>query len=151
MADVNDLPPNERPATGMPPRMVPSEPDEFRHPYPSYTGGRDVLAGVFWAALLIMAGAIYMADNLGILPTLGRANTWDWVMLGAGSVMLFFSFIQVIMPDLRGISGFWTIAGLALLAIGSRNIFFPDMDIKNWWPLILIFFGLSSLAHTLRR
>ena len=109
------------------------------------------MGGVFWAALLIMTGAIFMADNLGFLPTLGHANTWDWVMLGAGSVMLFFSFIQAIVPDLRGPSGFWTIAGLVLLAIGSRDIFFPNMSIENWWPLILIFFGLSSLTKALRR
>jgi hypothetical protein len=155
MVDENELPPTERPASS----ALPSERSETwfdgwpehgwqRHHHKR----RDLMSGMFWAAMLILAGAVLLADNLRLLPVVGSARPWDWIMLGAGGLMLFFAFIQSISPDLGRPSGFWTIVGIVLVVFGSRNIFFPTMNISfsNWWPVILIVIGLGALSRAFR-
>lgn len=155
MADMNELPPNERPASSSP---AADRSDSFSEPWSGHgwrhhLPGRDLMSGVFWAAMLVLAGAVLLADNLNLLPAMGRAQPWDWIMLGAGGLMLFFAFIQAISPDLGRPSGFWAIVGVVLLIFGSRNIFFPTMnlDISQLWPVILIVIGLGSLSRAFRR
>lgn len=114
-----------------------------------YYGRHDALAGVTWAAILIFAGAILLADNIGMLPRYGSAGAWDWIMLGAGSLLLINALIRALSPDLRAPNAFWVIAGVILLALGGSAIF--GVSITQWWPLILILFGLSALASGLRR
>lgn len=154
MVDVNEIPPNERPASSAPStdRFEPSSDQWADHHWRHHRTGRDLMSGVFWAALLILAGAVLLADNLHLLPAVGSARPWDWIMLGAGGLMLFFAFIQSVSPDLGRPSGFWTIVGVVLLVFGSRNIFFPYMKISlsNWWPVILIIIGLGSLSRAFR-
>ena len=157
MVDVNELPPNERPDASAPPAE--SRPDisfdgwSDHHWQRHHRTGRDLMGGVFVAAMLILAGAVLLADNLNLLPAIGSARPGDWIMLGAGSLMVFFAFIQSVSPDLGHPSGFWTIVGVVLLVFGSRNIFFPTMNLSfsNWWPVILIVIGLGSLSRAFRR
>jgi hypothetical protein len=155
MADVNELPPNERPASSAlsADRSGSSSEPWSGHEWRHHRPGRDLMSGVFWAAMLVLAGVVLLADNLNLLPSMGGAQPWDWIMLGAGGLMLFFAFIQAISPDLGRPSGFWTIVGAVLLILGSRNIFFPTMnlDISQLWPVILIVIGLGSLSRAFRR
>jgi len=110
---------------------------------------RDGLGGVFWAAMLIMAGMVFLADNVGVLPRYGGANIWDWLMLGAGGLLLVDALIRILLPDVSPPEPFWVIVGMVLLALGSSAIF--SLRLTQWWPAILIFIGVASLARALRR
>lgn len=112
-------------------------------------GRHDTLTGVTWAAILIFAGAILLADNTGMLPRHDSAGAWDWIMLGAGGLLLINALIRAFSPDLRAPDAFWVIAAVILLALGGSAIF--GVSITQWWPMILILFGLSALASSLRR
>lgn len=106
------------------------------------------MEGIFWVAMLIMAGVIFLADQTGKLPRYGGANVWDWLMLGAGGLLLIQAFFQVLLPRAGRASVFWIIVGAVLFALGAGAIF--GLDLTPWWPAILILIGLSSLARALR-
>ncbi len=110
---------------------------------------RDPLSGIFWAALLMLAGMIFLADNLGYLPNYNNADVWSWIMLGAGGLLLVEAFVRAVTPDLPGPNLFTAILGFVLLAFGAGSVF--GLTLENWWPLILIVLGLSTLVRGLRR
>ncbi len=104
--------------------------------------------GIFWAAMLIMAGVILLADQTGRLPRYGGADMWDWLMLGAGGLLLLQAFFQLLLPHAGHASAFWIIVGAVLFALGAGAIF--GLNLTQWWPAILILIGLSWLARALR-
>lgn len=127
------------------PDEAPAMPSHRRRRSPQ----RDGLGGVFWAALLIMAGVVFLADNVGMLPRYGSAGVWDWLMLGAGGLLLVDALIRTLLPDVRPPEPFWVVVGVVLLALSSSAIF--GLRLTQWWPAILIFIGVASLARALRR
>jgi hypothetical protein len=146
---VSELPPNERGEQSAP------EPAPQSHDWSRQTARRertrhDPLGAITLAALLIMAGAIFMADNLGYLPRINNADAWDWIILGAGVVVLLISFLRAISPDVQGPSLFGIIAGLILLGLGLGAVFAVQFNLGQWWPAILIVLGISALARAVR-
>jgi hypothetical protein len=39
---------------------------------------------LYWAIVLLWAGAVVAADGFDLLPTVGHADAWHWIFLGAG-------------------------------------------------------------------
>ncbi len=114
----------------------------------------DPTSRLFWAALLILAGTIFLASSIGILPRYGSADSWDWIMLGAGGLLLINTLIRTVSPSLRRPSMFWTVVGIVLVILGASAVFSIDimsrMELKQWWPAILILLGLSGLISAIR-
>jgi hypothetical protein len=161
MAEIpeNDLPTNERPVDPadsaepvqgevIPPRVPIGEPFPAHHHHHRERGG---LGSLFWAALLIFAGIVFLADNAGFLPTFNNADAWDWIMLGAGGLLLLDSLLRGLLPDYGEPSWFMAAAGVVLLLLGAASVFAVSLDLSDWWPLILIVIGVSTLMRSLQR
>jgi hypothetical protein len=167
MAEIpeNDLPANERPVDPadsaepvqgevIAPHAPVGEPYRARRHHPHYhhhRRERGGLGSLFWAAMLIFAGVVFLADNAGLLPTFNNADAWDWIMLGAGGLLLVDALLRGMVPDYGEPSWFWAVAGVVLLLIGAGSVFAISFDLSNWWPLILIVIGVSTLMRSLQR
>ncbi|MBN1122355.1 MAG: hypothetical protein JXJ17_14870 [Anaerolineae bacterium] len=129
-------------------RTTRHHPDFMRHHH-RQDGGLASWSSIFWAALLIVAGAVLLAWNMGMLPA--GTEPWDWIMLGAGGLLLLKALIRVILPNVSGPSIFNIIAGCVLIGIGLGNTFGLDISFEQWWPVILIAIGLTALGSAFRR
>lgn len=125
---------------------------------------RDPLGSAVWALILIWAGAVLLAANIGWLDTLNgllqqiqfqlaespvaipdlQFSTWSLIFLGAGVLLLAEVVIRLIFPSYRRPVLGTSIAAIVFLAIG----------IGSWgliWPLVLILIGLALLFGGLFR
>jgi hypothetical protein len=110
---------------------------------------KDGLSRVTWASIFVLAGLVFFADNLGYLPSIQGVDAWKWVMLGAGGLLLLENMIRVFSVDHHGPHPGGMILGAVFLTIGAGAIFGVDLS-KNWWPIVLIGFGLFAIARGLR-
>jgi hypothetical protein len=107
---------------------------------------RDPLSSIVWACILIWAGLVFLAYNLGWLdfrtipgfPDWFNTEPWSLVLLGAGVIVLIEVAIRLLVPTYRRpILGSLFVA-LILIGIGLGNLI-------NWnitGALILIALGL---------
>lgn len=118
---------------------------------------RDPLSSLAWALILIWAGLVFLANNLGwldqiqvqqVLPEelnfLGL-STWSVIFLGAGVIVFLEAIIRTFVPAYRSSTGGNFFLAAIFLGIGLSGIF-------GWqlvWPFILIGMGLSALASAL--
>ena len=123
-------------------------------------GHGDPLGSLAWAVILIWAGLIFLADNLGWLANINlpqavlpagmemiKLSTWTLIFLGAGVIGLLEGILRLFFPAWRNSAGGTFFMAILFLGIGLGNIF-------GWsvvWPLVLIGLGLSALAGALIR
>jgi hypothetical protein len=114
------------------------------------------LSGIVWALILIWAGFVLLADNLGWLDALRAAlpatlqlsrSTWSFIFLGAGGIILLGALVRLLVPAYRQPVTGSLISGLILIAIGLGNLFPWNLV----WPIVLIIIGLSALLGGLLR
>jgi hypothetical protein len=110
----------------------------------------DSLGRFTFAGILIMAGLIWLADGLNLLPQLGEAQVKDWIFLGAGGLLLLEGVLRVFSPDGYGPSTWRMIVGIVLLGLGASAVFGISLS-TSWWPIILIIMGISALGRGFRR
>ncbi len=127
-----------------------SEPgQEWRRPR-----GRDQLSALIWALILIWAGVVLLAENLGWLGWLQvrfsdmpgewrvfGMESWPLIFLGAGALVLIEVVVRLIVPSLRRALAGRLILAVLLIGVGLGNL-------TNWaliWPAILIVLGVSML------
>lgn len=117
---------------------------------------RDPVSSVSWAAILVWAGLVLLADNLGLLNQIqaagedlpgfsffGRIEAWSLIFIGAGVIVLIGALVRLAVPEYRQPLTGTLILGLVLIGIGLGNIF----GVNIVWPLILIAIGLSVLLR----
>jgi len=115
---------------------------------------RDPLSALVWPAILIWAGLVLLANNLGLLSGL-RGQTsgwfffgvdvWGLIFIGAGVILLIEVVIRLMMPVYRRDVGGTLFLGFLFLAIGLGNI-------VSWnfiWPLFLIGLGLAIVIRVM--
>lgn len=108
---------------------------------------RDPLSGVVWAGILIWAGLVLLAWNLGFLARFEFLDGWDLVFVGAGVIVLLEVLVRLVMPAYRRSIGGTLFFAAILFGIGLGNII-------GWsiiWALLLIALGLSVLVRGLFR
>jgi len=120
---------------------------------------RDPLSGIIWALILIWAGAVFLAANLGVLDRwlqvdarlpvifsrLGGA--WPIVLLGVGVILLGEVAIRLVVPVYRS-----PIGGTIILAVIFIGIALGDLISWNIiWPVVLIAFGLWIIIRAIWR
>jgi hypothetical protein len=121
---------------------------------------RDPLGALVWPAILIWAGLVLLAGNLGFLDSLRRTarnfpggqfffqvETWGLIFIGAGVIVLIEVVIRLLMPVYRRDIGGTLFFAILLIAIGLGNM-------VGWnfiWPLILIGLGLSIVLRAISR
>jgi hypothetical protein len=113
---------------------------------------RDPVSGVAWALILIWAGLVLLAGNLGWLRTLSPVRVesvepWPYMFLGAGAIILLGVVVRLLVPAYRRPIGGETILGVVFIAVGL-----------GWWigwevvgPVGIIGIGLAILVGGLLR
>jgi hypothetical protein len=111
---------------------------------------RDPLGAIVWPAILIWAGLVLLAANLGLFNNLlgrevgiGGAGTWSVIFIGAGVIVLLEIVVRLLVPDYRRPVTGSLIFAIILIGLGLGNL-------TNWniiWPLILIVIGASILLR----
>lgn len=105
------------------------------------------LSSAIWAAILIWAGLVFMAETLGYLPQIGDAGAWSWIFFGAGVLVLLEVIVRTVSPDYaRPVTGRVIWAGVLML-IGLNGV----TSFAITWPLILVLVGVGVLANSLLR
>lgn len=109
----------------------------------------DPVNRVVWAGMLVMAGAILLADQLHLLPAYREAGPWSWIMLGAGGILLLAELTRAVSGDYGRPTGWQLIAGIVLVGIGASEVFGVRTELL--WPAALIVVGLVLLVRNLAR
>jgi hypothetical protein len=114
----------------------------------------DPLSSITWAVILIWAGLVFLADNLGWLQNipvtalpdgvhiLGKLEAWTVIMLGAGVILLINVVARLLIPAYRSPVRGTIILAAVFIGIGLGNM-------VGWnvvWPIVLIAIGLSFLV-----
>lgn len=113
---------------------------------------RDPLGTIIWAVILIWVGVVMLANNFGLLDFIRFqtralpfdfpffAETWSFIFLGAGVILLIEVVIRLTVPDYRR-----PVMGTFILAV----VFF-GVGLGSWetiWPVILIIVGASIVLR----
>ncbi len=123
----------------------------------------DKLSSITWAFILIWAGIVFLATNMGWFDQLGITidqswvfrsledwNTfgvWNLIALGAGAIILLEAIARLLLPTYRRHIGGTLIVAAVFIGLGLGGWF-------SWtymWPLILIAVGINVLLTGLGR
>ncbi len=115
----------------------------------------DPLSNAVWGAVIIWAGLVLLADNMGILANLGfggasvpgvfpfRLSTWGLIFTGAAVIIFIEVAIRLLVPTYRRHVIGSIILGFVFLGIGLGNLI-------SWgviWALVLIAIGVLVLLR----
>jgi hypothetical protein len=118
---------------------------------------RDPLGSITWAAILIWAGLVLLADNLGMLKAFTlpfyqflperylwlNPGVWSVILIGGGVIVLIEVLLRLLVPALRRhVSGNLVLAAI-LIGAGLGNIYGWNLV----WPFVLIVIGLGFLLR----
>ena len=115
---------------------------------------RDPLSSIIWACILIWAGIVFLAYNLGWLniQTISgllkgyNLDPWSVILLGAGVIVLLGVAIRLLVPEYRRPIAWSVLLAAILIGLGLGNIF-------NWIAtggIILIALGLLIIFRGFR-
>jgi hypothetical protein len=118
----------------------------------------DPLGSITWAVILIWAGLVFLADNLGWLNIktislpegvqfAGNFQVWTVIFLGAGLLMLINVLVRLLIPAYRSPVRGTLILAAVFIGIGLGDIFGWEVV----WPIVLIAVGLSILLGGILR
>jgi hypothetical protein len=102
---------------------------------------RDPVEAIVWALILIWAGLVWLAANMGLLVRFELLQAWSIGFIGAGLIVLLGVVIRLLVPAYRRPVLGSIIFGIILLGIGVGQL-------TNWvavGALILIGIGVSIL------
>jgi hypothetical protein len=101
---------------------------------------------LFWGAILIWAGLVFAAESFGMLPRIGGAQAWTWVLLGAGVLALGINLWRVTSEDMPNPET-WDWIFTAFFLLGGLSGFGFNFDLA--WPVILIIIGVGMLGNVM--
>ena len=109
------------------------------------------MSSLVWAAILVWAGLVLLADNFNYLPNIvldgQRLEAWSIIFAGAGIIVLAEVCIRLIMPAYRRSVIGSTIFAVILLSIGLGGW-------VGWsviWPIVIIAIGVAILLGNFTR
>jgi hypothetical protein len=122
---------------------------------------RDPLGSITWAAILIWAGLVLLADNLGMLKAFTlpfyqilperllwlNPEVWSVILIGAGLIVLIEVVLRLLVPALRRHVGGNLVLAAILIGAGLGNIYGWNLV----WPFVLIAIGIGFLLRGFTR
>jgi hypothetical protein len=112
----------------------------------------DPLGAVIWALILIWAGLVFLAQNLGWLTRFELDNVWGLVFIGAGLIVWLEVLIRLVLPQYRRPVVGTFIFGIILLGIGVGITFGTTPQMWSViFALVIIAVGVSILLRGLGR
>lgn len=106
---------------------------------------RDPLSAVVWAGILIWAGLVLLAENLGLFMRFERLEAWALIFVGAGVMFLLEAGVRLLIPSYRRPVTGSVILGVILIAIGLSDL----VNSNIIWALVLIAIGVLMLLRSL--
>jgi len=121
----------------------------------------DPLGSIIWAAILIWAGLVLLADNLGMLKSFTlpfyqflperflwlKPEAWSVILIGAGVIVLIEVALRLLVPAFRRHVGGNLVLAAILIGAGLGNIYGWNLV----WPFVLIAIGLGFLLRGFTR
>lgn len=121
----------------------------------------DPLGALIWAAILVWAGVILLASNLGVLQTWLtqitdrpgwndiplRLNSWSLVFLGVAGILFIEVIVRILVPEFRRPVLGTLILMLVLFGVGLEGLVKWELI----WPFILIIIGVYIVAGSFFR
>ena len=123
----------------------------------------DLLSSISWAFILMWAGFVFLAANMGWFAAYGLdVNTswpfdifsnwqsfsaWNLIALGAGGIILIETLIRLLIPKFRRRIGGSLIGAAVLIGVGLGGW----LSWNYLWPLVLIAVGINVLVSGLSR
>jgi hypothetical protein len=108
----------------------------------SQNRARQRLRQMWWAAVLVWAGVVLGADNMGLLPRFGDVGAWSWIFLGAGILGILGAVYRVTTPSApKPATWDWVWSAFCLI-IGMGGF----TTRENSWPLALVLIGGAILV-----
>jgi len=109
---------------------------------------RDPVGAVVWAFILMWAGAVLLAENLGYLAQFEQLDSvWSIILFGAGAIVLLGIAVRLVVPAYRRSIGGDLILATVLIGVGLGDIFGWSIVL----PLVLIAIGLGALLRGIFR
>lgn len=109
---------------------------------------RDPLGAIIWALILIWAGLVFLADNLGWLAQFEFQNVWGLIFVGAGLIVWLEVLIRLVRPEYRRPVVGTFIFGIILIGIGV-GIMFPTTP-QLWGIIVAIAIIAAGVSLLLR-
>jgi hypothetical protein len=106
-----------------------------------WTGG-DALGPLVWGLIIILAGLVFAAANLGMYPWLTWENAWSYIFLGAGLLFLLEIVLRMLIPTYRRPIRGRIILAFVALAIGLGGLVGWELT----WPFVIIAIGLAIIV-----
>lgn len=135
-----------------PPNKPREEKEEEKRHEKEEKGRSDPLSTLVWALILIWAGLVLLADNLGLLAFRGLVapgvfpfsiSAWGVIFAGAGVIILLEVVVRLVVPAYRRPVAGSVVLGFVFLGIGLGQLI-------SWgviWAIILIVLGLIILLR----
>jgi hypothetical protein len=112
----------------------------------------DPLGAVIWALILIWAGLVFLAENLGWLTQFELDSPWGLIFIGAGLIVWLEVVLRLVMPQYRRPIVGTFIFGIILLGIGVGMAFGTTPQIWSViFALVIIAVGVAILLRGLGR
>jgi hypothetical protein len=106
---------------------------------------RDPMRGLFLGLLLILAGGLFLAVQMG---GMNGDNVWKYFMAGLGVIFIIDGLVRYHHPEFPYFVYGKFVAGSILLLTGILFIF--DFN-TFWWPIILVAAGCAFLVRLVLR
>jgi hypothetical protein len=102
------------------------------------------LDALFWGGAFIIAGLVFLAENLDALPQIGSAEEWwYWIFLGAGVWALLINIFRLVSPDWPNPNTGDYIWNAVFLFIGVGGAY--DFDIEGTTIAAVVLVGIGVL------
>lgn len=108
---------------------------------------RDPFGTTLWGLILVWAGLVLLAGNLGWMGPLAGFSPWSLILLGAGVILLLGVGFVLLVPSYRRPIGGLLVIACVLLVGGVGSAF----GLALLGPVLLIAIGALILARALRR
>lgn len=102
---------------------------------------------LFWGGLILWVGLVFVVANFGIFTSITIANSWKWILLGAGALALASNVFRSISADYPNPQVWDWIFTAGFLTGGLSGFTAINFDLV--WPFILIIAGAVTIGSLL--